>query len=167
MKKITLITDGSCLGNPGIGGWACILRFNEHHKELSGGDPSTTNNRMELTAAIKGLSALREVCTVEIVTDSEYMKNGITRWIKGWKRNGWMTKANTPVVNKDLWEQLDELTARHQTHWVWTKGHASHADNNRCDELAQAAARKIRDGGNHEAPSPTAAGGRRGAGSRH
>lgn len=145
MKQVKLITDGSCLGNPGVGGWACILRFNKHTKEMSGGEAQTTNNRMELTAAIKGLTALTEACQVEIVTDSEYLKNGITRWVKGWKKNGWMTKAQTPVLNQDLWQQLDELTSRHQTHWVWTKGHASHEDNNRCDELAQAAARRTRD----------------------
>ncbi len=144
MKKIQLITDGSCLGNPGTGGWACILRFNEHVKEMAGAEEPTTNNRMELTAAIKGLEALTEQCQVEVVTDSEYMKNGITRWIKGWKRNGWKTKAQTEVLNKDLWERLDAQVNRHQTTWVWTKGHASHDGNNRCDELAQAAARKLK-----------------------
>jgi ribonuclease HI len=141
MKKVQLITDGACLGNPGPGGWACILRYNGLTREMFGSEPHTTNNRMELTAAVRGLSALKETCEVEIVTDSEYMKNGITSWIKGWKRNGWLTSARKPVVNRDLWEVLDEQNARHQTHWTWTKGHASHADNNRCDELATAAAR--------------------------
>lgn len=145
MKKIILITDGSCLKNPGgPGGWACILRFNEHKRELSGGEPESTNNRMELTAAIRGLEALKERCQVEIITDSQYVKNGITKWINGWKRNGWVTKEKTPVVNRDLWERLDTLVSQHQTTWVWTKGHASHDDNNRCDELAQQAARKHR-----------------------
>jgi ribonuclease HI len=141
VKKVQLITDGACIGNPGPGGWACILRYNEHKKELYGSEKQTTNNRMELMAAIRGLAALKEGCAVEVVTDSEYLKNGITSWIKGWKRNGWMTKAKKPVVNQDLWQQLDEQVERHNTTWTWTKGHASHADNNRCDELATAAAR--------------------------
>ncbi len=142
MKKVQLITDGSCLGNPGPGGWACILRYGRHKKELYGSEPHTTNNRMELTAAVKGLAALKEPCEVEIVTDSEYLKNGITAWILNWKRNGWMTRSKKPVLNRDLWQALDELTARHKTRWSWTKGHASHADNNRCDELASRAARE-------------------------
>jgi ribonuclease HI len=140
LKTVQLITDGACLGNPGPGGWAYVLRYGKHKKEGSGGEAHTTNNRMELTAAIKGLEALKERCDVEIVTDSEYMKNGITSWILGWKRNGWKTKAKKPVVNQDLWQQLDALNQYHQTRWEWTKGHASHADNNRADELASAAA---------------------------
>jgi len=146
VKKIRLITDGACLGNPGPGGWACILRYNEHKKEIWGAEPHTTNNRMELMAAIQGLRALKEGCEVEIVTDSEYLKNGITSWIHGWKRRGWMTASKTPVVNQDLWKALDEEVARHQTAWSWTKGHASHADNNRCDELASRAAREQKGG---------------------
>ena len=142
MKKVRLITDGACLGNPGPGGWASILRFNQHKKEMWGSEPHTTNNRMELRAAIEGLRALKEPCAVEVVTDSEYLKNGITTWIHGWKRKGWMTSAKRPVINQDLWKALDEQAARHQTTWVWTKGHASHADNNRCDELASAAAQE-------------------------
>jgi ribonuclease HI len=142
MKKVQLITDGACLGNPGPGGWACILRYGSHRKELFGSEPHTTNNRMELTAAVKGLEALREPCEVEITTDSEYVKNGITSWIQAWKRNGWRTSAKKPVINRDLWEELDALNAKHTTHWHWTKGHASHADNNRCDELATEAARE-------------------------
>ena len=141
LKKVKLITDGACLGNPGPGGWAYILRFGKHVKEGSGGERHTTNNRMELTAAVRGLEALNETCEVEIVTDSEYMKNGITSWIHGWKRNGWRTKSKSPVVNQDLWQELDRLNSRHRTTWSWTKGHASHADNNRADELASAAAR--------------------------
>ncbi len=144
MKKIRIITDGSCLGNPGPGGWACILRYGKHEKEMYGFAPHTTNNRMELTAAIEGLRSLKEKCEVEIVTDSEYVKNGITEWIHGWKRKNWMTSAKKPVVNRDLWEELDRLAAAHQMKWEWTKGHASHADNNRCDELAQQAAREQR-----------------------
>jgi len=108
---------------------------------MYGSEPKTTNNRMELTAAVKGLSALREGCEVEIVTDSQYMKNGIQKWIANWKRNGWRTSEKKPVLNQDLWEELDRQNARHKTVWSWTKGHASHADNNRCDELATAAAR--------------------------
>jgi ribonuclease HI len=143
MKHVDLITDGSCLGNPGPGGWACILRYNGHVKELSGGEAHTTNNRMELTAAIKGLEALRQPCAVRLTTDSQYVKNGITKWIAGWKRNGWMTRERTPVLNRELWEELDRLVARHRLEWKWTKGHAAHEDNNRCDEMAQAAARAV------------------------
>jgi len=142
MKEVLLITDGACVGNPGPGGWACILRYGEHKKELWGSEPHTTNNRMELRAAVEGLRALKENCAVEVVTDSQYLKNGITEWIRKWKRNGWQTSTKKPVVNQDLWMQLDEQNARHRTEWSWTKGHASHADNNRCDELATAAARE-------------------------
>ena len=142
MKKVQLITDGACIGNPGPGGWASILRYKDHKKELWGSEKRTTNNRMELTAAIEGLRALREDCEVEVVTDSEYLKNGITSWIRGWKRNGWMTRDKKPVINQDLWQALDEQTARHKTTWTWTKGHADHDDNNRCDELATRAARE-------------------------
>jgi ribonuclease HI len=140
-KNVQLITDGACIGNPGPGGWACILRFGEKKKELFGSESHTTNNRMEITAAIEGLKLLREPCEVEVVTDSEYLKNGITTWIKGWKRNGWKTAAKKPVVNQDLWMILDELAAQHELKWTWTKGHADHEDNNRCDELATQAAR--------------------------
>jgi ribonuclease HI len=144
MKRVQLITDGACLGNPGRGGWACILRFGDKTKEMSGSEPHTTNNRMEITAAIEGLRALREPCEVEVITDSEYLKNGITTWIKGWKKNGWKTSARKPVVNQDLWMALDDLVATHTMQWTWTKGHADHEDNNRCDELATAAARAQR-----------------------
>ena len=142
MKKIQLITDGACSGNPGPGGWAAILRYNGHVKEIWGSEPHTTNNRMELTAAIQGLRSLKEDCEVEVVTDSEYMKNGITQWIHNWKRKGWMTSAKKPVINQDLWKALDEQVTRHKTTWTWTKGHASNEDNNRCDELATRAARE-------------------------
>jgi ribonuclease HI len=141
LKKVQLITDGACIGNPGPGGWACILRYGQNKKEIFGSEPHTTNNRMELTAAVKGLTALREPCEVEIVTDSQYMKNGIQKWIANWKRNGWRTAEKKPVLNQDLWEELDRQNSRHKTVWSWTKGHASHADNNRCDELATSAAR--------------------------
>lgn len=142
VKKVQLITDGACHGNPGPGGWAAILRYNEHKKELWGSEPHTTNNRMELRAAVEGLRALKEGCAVEAITDSEYLKNGITRWIHKWKRNGWTTAEKKPVINQDLWKALDEQAARHQTTWVWTKGHASHDDNNRADELASRAAKE-------------------------
>jgi ribonuclease HI len=142
VKKVQLITDGACLGNPGPGGWAAILRFQEKKKEMWGCEKQTTNNRMELTAAIEGLRALRESCEVEATTDSEYVMKGITTWIHGWKRKGWMTATKKPVVNQDLWQDLDEQVNRHKVNWTWTKGHASHVDNNRCDELATRAARE-------------------------
>jgi ribonuclease HI len=148
VKKVQLITDGACLGNPGPGGWACLLRYNSHQKEMWGSEPHTTNNRMELRAAIEGLRSLKEDCEVEVITDSEYLKNGITTWIHAWKRKGWMTAAKKPVVNQDLWKELDEQVARHKTTWSWTKGHASHADNNRCDELASMAASTQSSGSN-------------------
>ena len=140
MKSVTLITDGSCLGNPGPGGWAAILRHGGSARELSGSEPETTNNRMEMTAVLEGLSALHEPCLVTIEIDSEYVKKGITEWIAGWKRRGWKTAAKQPVKNQDLWLKLDEATARHKIQWRWVKGHADHADNNRCDELAREAA---------------------------
>ncbi len=142
MKKIQLITDGACLGNPGPGGWACILRFGDKKKEMFGSEPQTTNKRMELTAAMEGLRVLKEPCEVEVVTDSQYVKNGITQWIHGWKRNGWKTASKKPVVNQDLWTELDQLASKHKLEWTWTKGHADHDDNNRCDELATRAARE-------------------------
>lgn len=135
-----LITDGACKGNPGKGGWACILRYGEHKRELFGSSPHTTNNRMELAAAIEGLKQLKEPCSVELITDSEYLKNGITKWIGGWKRNGWKTAGMKEIKNQDLWLMLDGATDGHDIHWKWTKGHASHEDNNRCDELASRAA---------------------------
>lgn len=142
MKQVELITDGACLGNPGPGGWACVLRYGQHVKEMFGSEPQTTNNRMELMAAIRGLKTLNEACTVTITTDSEYVKNGITQWIHGWKKRGWVKADKSPVLNQDLWMELDAQVNRHQTEWKWTKGHANHADNNRCDELATKAARE-------------------------
>jgi ribonuclease HI len=134
MKKAFLITDGSCLGNPGPGGWACILRFGAVKKELFGYD------RMEMMAAIQGLLAFKEPCEVEITTDAVYVLDGITKWVILWKRRHWW-KKNRPVRNVDLWMELDELNGIHKTNWIWTKGHAAHEDNNRCDWLAQNAAR--------------------------
>jgi len=142
MKRVQLITDGACLGNPGPGGWACILRYKSRQRELFGSEPATTNNRMELTAAVRGLAALRESCEVEVITDSEYLKNGITQWIGRWKRDHWKTAGKNPVKNRDLWEELDAQVSRHQARWTWTKGHASHEDNIRADELAARAARQ-------------------------
>ncbi len=143
MKRVQLITDGACLGNPGPGGWAYILRYKSRKKEGCGSDPHTTNNRMELTAAVEGLRALKEPCEVEVTTDSEYLKKGISSWIEKWKRNGWKTVAKKPVLNQDLWQALDEQVRRHRVTWHWTKGHADHPDNNRCDELATRAARAV------------------------
>ena len=140
MKKVSLITDGSCLGNPGPGGWACLLRFGAVKKEFFGYAPHTTNNRMELMAAIQGLLALKQPCEVEITTDAEYVRQGITLWIIRWKRRHWWKKKH-PVRNADLWIELDELNGVHKTNWIWTRGHAGHDDNNRCDWLAQNAAR--------------------------
>jgi len=144
MKSVTLITDGSCLGNPGPGGWAAILRHGGTKRELSGAQPETTNNRMEMTAVLEGLSALNERCQVTIEIDSEYVKKGITEWIAGWKRRGWKTAAKQPVKNQDLWRKLDEAVTRHDIEWRWVKGHSDHADNNRCDELAREAAMTAR-----------------------
>jgi ribonuclease HI len=144
VKTIQLITDGACVGNPGPGGWAAILRHGDRTREMFGYAPQTTNNRMELTAAIEGLRALKEPCEVEVITDSEYVKNGITEWIHGWKRRNWIKSDKKPVLNADLWRDLDAEVARHKTNWVWTKGHASHDDNNRADELANMAAREQR-----------------------
>ncbi len=144
MKQVTLITDGSCLGNPGPGGWAAILRHGEKKKELVGSERQTTNNRMELTAVIEGLNALREPCEILLEIDSQYVKNGVTQWMPNWKRRGWKTASKQPVKNQDLWQALDEAVGRHDIRWQWVKGHADHADNNRCDELARGAAEKLR-----------------------
>ena len=139
MKRVQLITDGACLGNPGPGGWACVLRYNDHKRELVGSEPHTTNNRMELTAVIEGLKALKEQCGAEVITDSQYVKNGITQWIHGWKRNGWRTADKKPVKNADLWMRLDELAQAHDVRWHWVRGHDGHPENERCDELANRA----------------------------
>ncbi len=136
MKTVELITDGACSGNPGPGGWAAILKYGVHKKELYGSESPSTNNRMELRAAVEGLKLLKERCQVTITTDSEYVRKGITEWIHGWKRNNWRTKDKKPVKNQDLWEELDAQVARHDATWKWVKGHADHPDNNRCDELA-------------------------------
>lgn len=135
-KFIEIFTDGGCRGNPGPGGWGALLRYNGAEKELSGAAPQTTNNRMELTAAIKALEALKEPCRVRLTTDSNYVRNGIMQWIDDWKRRGWRTASKRPVKNRDLWQRLDELAARHEIEWRWVKGHSGHAENERADALA-------------------------------
>lgn len=133
---VEMFTDGACKGNPGPGGWGCLLRFHDVEKELCGGEADTTNNRMELMAVIEGLRALSRPCSVRIVTDSQYVKQGMTQWIHNWRRNGWRTAAKKPVKNRDLWETLDALLAQHQVAWEWVKGHAGHPENERADQLA-------------------------------
>jgi ribonuclease HI len=139
MKKVVIHSDGACHGNPGPGGWAAILTSGPHQRELSGGVPATTNNRMELQAAIEALSALKQPCVVEFHTDSSYLRDGITKWLRGWKRNGWKTKTKQPVKNEDLWRRLDAAVSAHQVNWHWVKGHSGDAGNEWCDELATAA----------------------------
>ena len=137
MKTVEIFTDGACSGNPGPGGWGAILRFNGNTRELSGGEPVTTNNRMELLAAISALNALKEPCEVLLHTDSKYVMDGISSWIHGWKRNGWKTADKKPVKNGELWQALDEANRRHKVKWHWVKGHAGHVENERADELAR------------------------------
>lgn len=144
MKKVTIHSDGGCDGNPGPGGWAAVLRHGEHAKEISGGCPATTNNRMEMQAAVEALRTLKEPCEVEFFTDSKYLQNGISTWIKQWKARGWRTVGKAPVKNEDLWRALDEQATRHRVQWCWLKGHAGHEDNERCDELAAQEIAKIR-----------------------
>ncbi len=136
-KAVVIFTDGACSGNPGPGGWGALLRFGETERELSGGEAETTNNRMELTAAIKALEALKRPCRVELYTDSSYVKDGITGWIVRWRQNGWKTAAKKPVKNADLWQALDQALQRHEINWHWVKGHAGHPDNERADRLAR------------------------------
>lgn len=136
-KKIELYTDGACRGNPGPGGWGVLMRYQQHEKRLCGGEVQTTNNRMELMAAIEGLKAVREPCHVVLTTDSQYVKKGITEWLANWKRNGWRTASKKPVKNADLWQQLEQQVERHcQVDWHWVKGHAGHAENEIADQLA-------------------------------
>lgn len=136
MQKVVIHTDGACHGNPGPGGWAAVLAYGEQTREISGAVLATTNNRMELQSAIEALSALKRPCEVEIYTDSSYLRSGVTAWIFGWKRNGWMTKAKQPVKNADLWKALDAAASKHRIEWHWLKGHAGHKENERCDGLA-------------------------------
>jgi ribonuclease HI len=134
---VDLFTDGACHGNPGPGGWGVLLRFGGAEKELAGGEPTTTNNRMELRAAIEGLRALKRRSRVRLHTDSLYVKNGITEWIHAWKARGWRTSGRQPVKNLDLWKELDEARSQHEVHWVWVRGHHGHEGNERADALAQ------------------------------
>jgi ribonuclease HI len=144
MKHVEVFTDGACKGNPGPGGWGVLLRMGHHEKELSGSEPATTNNRMELMGAIRGLEALAEPCRVTLHTDSKYVLDGITRWVHGWQKNGWRTAAKKPVLNADLWRALIEAVRPHRVEWVWVKGHDGHPENERVDALASAAAQRAR-----------------------
>lgn len=140
MKQVEIFTDGACKGNPGPGGWGALLRMRRHEKELSGAEAQTTNNRMELTAAIKALAALNAPCEVDLYSDSRYVVEGITKWVEGWQRRGWKTAAKKPVLNDDLWRELIAQAARHQVRWHWVRGHDGHVENERVDRLASDAA---------------------------
>ena len=144
-KHVEIFTDGACSGNPGPGGWGAVLRYGQHEKELSGAEARTTNNRMELMAAIAALEALKEPCEVELTTDSVYLRDGITKWIHNWKRNDWKTSGKKPVKNAELWRRLDEAASRHDMTWHWVKGHDGHAENERADALAREAIRRLKD----------------------
>ena len=139
MKQVQIYTDGACRGNPGPGGWGAILSYLGHEREISGGDVRTTNNRMELTAAIQALQALQQRCQVTLFTDSQYLRNGITTWIHQWKRNNWRRKGRSAVKNVDLWQQLDQLNTKHEITWIWVRGHDGDVGNERADELARKA----------------------------
>lgn len=152
VSHVDIYTDGACSGNPGPGGWGAILRYGGHEKELSGGEPLTTNNRMELMAAIAALESLKRPVAAELHTDSQYLRNGITQWIHGWKKNGWRTADRKPVKNMELWQRLDAAVARHKVAWKWIKGHAGHEFNERADELARQAIGRI--AGAAKAPAP-------------
>jgi ribonuclease HI len=142
--RVTIHTDGACSGNPGPGGWGVILQWGGHTRELKGGEPHTTNNRMELMAAIMALETLKRPCEVDLHTDSQYLRQGITDWLRGWKRNSWRTADRKPVKNVDLWQRLDAAASRHTVHWHWVRGHAGHDLNERADELARQAIAEIR-----------------------
>ena len=144
LQLVEIYTDGACRGNPGPGGWGALLRMGEKERELSGGEPLTTNNRMELMAAIKALEALKRPCRVELHTDSHYVRDGITKWIHGWRRNGWKTADKKPVKNAELWQELLDAAAPHRVEWRWVKGHSGHPENDRVDALACAEADKLR-----------------------
>lgn len=136
MADVQIFTDGACKGNPGPGGWGALLRYGDHEKELYGGEALTTNNRMELMAAIKALESLKRPCSVELTTDSVYVRSGITEWLPAWKQRGWKTAARKPVKNADLWQRLDEVAQKHRVSWHWVKGHNGHPENERADQLA-------------------------------
>ena len=141
-----IFTDGACKGNPGIGGWGALMRAGAHERELWGGEPHTTNNRMEMTAVIRALSALKRPSTVVLTTDSQYVRKGITEWIAGWKQRGWRTASKAPVKNAELWREIDVLAGRHTIEWRWVKGHSGHAENERVDELANRGIEELRGG---------------------
>ena len=143
MKKIEIFTDGACKGNPGPGGWGAILRMGKHEKEMSGAEPQTTNNRMEMTAVIRALNALTEPCEATVCTDSRYVIDGMTKWVHGWQKKGWVNASKQPVRNADLWHDLIEACTRHQVSWQWVRGHDGHAENERADRLASDAARSV------------------------
>jgi ribonuclease HI len=156
-QRVVIHTDGACSGNPGPGGWGAILSFGDHAKELKGGEAHTTNNRMELMAAIAAIEALKRPCHVDIHTDSQYLRNGIMTWIKQWKRNGWRTADKKPVKNVDLWQRLDAALEHHTIHWHWVKGHAGHALNERADQLARDGLDEARPGRRGAAAGKTSA----------
>jgi ribonuclease HI len=144
-KRVDIFTDGACSGNPGPGGWGAILRYGEHEKELFGGEPDTTNNRMELTAAIMALEALKRPTSVTLHTDSQYVKQGMTLWLRGWKAKGWKTASGAPVKNIDLWKRLEAALAPHTVDWQWVRGHAGHPENERADVLARQGVAQVRE----------------------
>ncbi len=146
MRQVDIFTDGACKGNPGPGGWAAILRSDGHEKELVGGEAQTTNNRMEMTAVLRGLSALKEPCAVTVHTDSRYVIDGMTQWIFGWQKRGWVNAAKKPVANEDLWRELIAAAGPHKLAWQWVKGHSGHPENERCDALASAEAARFAGG---------------------
>lgn len=146
-KIVEIYTDGACSGNPGVGGWGAILRWNGHERELYGGKAHTTNNQMELMAAIYALKALKEPCSVDLYTDSVYVRNGISTWLEGWKKNNWRTTSKSPVKNMELWQALEDICSCHTVRWHWVKGHAGHPDNERADELARKAITEYRENG--------------------
>lgn len=144
--RVYIYTDGACRGNPGPGGWGAVLRYRGHERELYGGEDETTNNRMELTAAIRALQTLQRPCRVELVTDSTYVKQGVTEWLPGWKRRNWRSASGQPVKNRDLWEALDAEAGRHSIEWYWVRGHSGHPENERADQLANAGIDELLDG---------------------
>jgi len=144
-KRVVIYTDGACKGNPGIGGWGAFLSIDEHVRELSGGELQTTNNRMELRATIEALTALKYPCSVDLYTDSVYVRDGVTKWLDNWKRNGWRTAGKQPVKNQDLWEQLDRVMAQHTITWHWVKGHSGDPGNERADSLANLGIQELRE----------------------